>query len=156
MTPAARPPAPTRTQQELGRVERELNATRLGMQRDIDQLKDLASPSAWFDKAKDWARRWTGDLLSNRSHLLIIGGVVAGAVLIGWALSGSDDDERPAGGVIVRRERPSFFGRMLWTALQTFLLYYARKVLVEYLSKEPAPAPAAAPADLPTPFSQTP
>lgn len=153
--PQARPTAPS-TREQLRDVEREMNYYRTGMDRDIDQLSDRVSawvtPSRWLDQGK----RWLAQLLSNRTHTLIAGGIVAGIVLVGWMFSGRDD-ERTDSLPTTRREGPGFFGRMLWTALQTFLLFYARKVLTDYLRERPdaAPAASAEPASA-TPFSQTP
>lgn len=166
-------PSP-RTAEHLKRLARELDATERRMQHDLDRITADATPAAWLErnlrKGTTNVRRWASRLLAQPNALLILGGLVAGAVLIGWALSGrDDDDEAPHAGVIVRRERSSFFGRMLATALQTFLLYYARKLLMEHLrtdAAEPAPTPAKAPGHNPagpppstlatTPFSQTP
>lgn len=154
-------PSP-RPADHLQRLERELHATERGLQHDLDQLAASATPSAWLgrnlrqglDQGLSWARRWGSRLLAEPNYLLVLGGVVAGAVLIGWALTGrDDDDERPATGLIVRRARSSFFGRLLSTALQTFVLFYARKLLMEYLNKD---APAKASASTPAPSAEAP
>jgi hypothetical protein len=143
------------TQEQLRQVEREMNYYRTSMDREIDQLSDRVSawitPSRWLAQGK----RWLAQLLSSRTNTLIAGGIVAGVVLLGWMFSGRDDERTDS--LPARREGPSFFGRMVWTALQTFLLFYARKVLTEYLRERPeataSPAPEPAPT---TPFSQTP
>jgi len=143
------------TGEQLRQVEREMNYYRTSMDRDVDtittDLRAWVSPKHWLAQGK----RWLAQVLSNQTHTLIVGGIVAGVVLLGWMFSGHDDERTDS--LPARREGPSFFGRMVWTALQTFLLFYARKVLTEYLRERPeaTPTPAAEPAPT-TPFSQTP
>ncbi len=101
---------------------------------DMKSLSDMTDANTLWQKAKDGALR----VFSDRRTYYIAGGVVVSYFVLRALLSrgrhAAHDGDNPNMPVVVRPE-PSLLHRVLMTAIQTFVLHYTRKLLVDFLER---------------------
>lgn len=129
---------PTPLAKKIHLIRTQMNHYEQEVKQDFDHLKDYLDPKYLWDQTKHFAQTQ----LTKPSVLLTIGGVVVGIWLIS-SLFGDDNETKAVkraaakgvhtNGKVVLREQPSFLGSLVRAAMQTFILHYARKLLLKYL-----------------------
>lgn len=126
--------SPQSVQQQMKDMAREMQSLGGSIERDMLQLQQATDVGKWVDRSADWIKQ----LASKPRNLWIAGGIVGGYLLLS-ALFGSSRDrvvKSDGAQIIVQREsQGSLLGSLVRTAMQTFILMVARKLLMDYLQK---------------------
>lgn len=134
---------PQSVQQQMQDMAREMKSLGGSIERDMLHLQQSTDVGKWVDRSADYIKH----LVSKPRNLWLAGGILGGYLLLS-ALFGSSRSTRVLKGegqqIIVQREAEgSLLGSLLRTALQTFVLMVARKLLMDYLQKNQPAKPAA-------------
>jgi vacuolar-type H+-ATPase subunit E/Vma4 len=128
--------APQRLSNRLSELKTEVDRVEQDLARDIHTISQMTEPSRMLERIKEGAVR----LLSQKRTLYIVGGIVVGFLVVRALFSSSSKAvERydPKTGVVIRQSRGnSLVVQLLKMAVQTFVLHYARKLLVEYMDRK--------------------
>lgn len=125
-------------EKKIEQAKTQVNYYEQALGTDIDQLKHW-----WEDKIAVLQRvkRFFTEVLLKRRTLIIIGSAVAVFLIVRALLPGRRRRRaamQDGSTIVVQQEarQPSFLGSLLRTALKTFLLSYARKVLMQYIDSQ--------------------
>ncbi|MCS7073341.1 MAG: hypothetical protein NZ108_02630 [Bacteroidia bacterium] len=100
----------------------------------LSNLKD------WFDweKYREPLRKFIQEVIMQRKVLLILGALSFSFWVISLLIANRRRKKLLASGasIVVNEQKTSFISELIRTAVRTFILYYARKLLLDFLNQE--------------------
>ena len=101
---------------------------------------DLGTIKDWFDfeKYREPLRKFIQEVVLQRKVLLVLGALSFSFWMVSLLIANRRRKKLLASGasVVVNEQKTSFIGELIRTAIRTFVLYYARKLLLDFLNQE--------------------